>query len=116
MSLNCSTFVCVFVYYCSTYCKAVREGERGKWRSKEPERIVRSVLLRWQSSGNEVCRGLAVGLQKKKTPKLAVHAGGCGHTGGEKRNVLIVSVLLPVAVNFALRSETQGRVEVLGMR
>ena len=28
----------------------------------EPERIVRSVLLQWQSSGNEVRRGLAVGL------------------------------------------------------
>ena len=36
--------------------------------------------------------------------------------GGEKRNVLIVSVVLPVTVNFALRSETQGGVEVLGMR
>ena len=31
-------------------------------RAFEPERIVRSVLLRWQSSGNEVCRGPAVGL------------------------------------------------------
>jgi len=31
-------------------------------RAFEPERIVRSVLLRWQSSGNEVRRGLAVGL------------------------------------------------------
>jgi len=28
----------------------------------EPEHVVRSVLLRWQSSGNEVRRGLAVGL------------------------------------------------------
>jgi hypothetical protein len=28
----------------------------------ELDRIVRSVLLRWQSSGNEVRRGLAVGL------------------------------------------------------
>jgi hypothetical protein len=32
------------------------------------------------------------------------------------RNVLIVSVLLPIAVNFALRSKTQRRIEVLGMR
>ncbi len=30
--------------------------------------------------------------------------------------VLIVSVVLPVTVTFALRSETQGGVEVLGMR
>ena len=37
-----------------------------------------------QSSGKEVRRGLAVGLQKEKTQKLAVHAGGCGHNGGEK--------------------------------
>ena len=36
--------------------------------------------------------------------------------GGEKRNVLIVSVLLPIAVNFTLRSKTQRRIEVLGMR
>ena len=31
-------------------------------QEEEQERIVRSVLLRWQSSGNEVRRGLAVGL------------------------------------------------------
>ena len=31
-------------------------------RAFEPERVVRSVLLRWQSSGNEVRRGLAVSL------------------------------------------------------
>jgi hypothetical protein len=31
-------------------------------RAFEQERIVRSVLLRWQSSGNEVRCGLAVGL------------------------------------------------------
>ena len=68
------------------------------------------------SSGNEVRRGLAVGLQKEKTQKLAVHAGGCGHNGGEQRNVLIVSVMLPIAIDFALRSETQGGVKVLGMR
>ena len=29
-------------------------------RAFESERIVRSVLLRWQSSGNEVRRGLAM--------------------------------------------------------
>jgi hypothetical protein len=48
--------------------------------------------------------------------KLAVHAGGSGHNGGEKRNVLIVSVLLSIAIYFALRSETQGGVKVLRMR
>jgi len=31
-------------------------------------------------------------------------------------NVLIVSVLLPIVVNFTLRSKTQRRIEVLGMR
>jgi len=35
----------------------------------EPERIVRSVLLRWQSSGNEVRRGLAVGPVEKEDVK-----------------------------------------------
>ena len=33
----------------------------------------------------------------------------------EKRNVLIVNVLLLVAVDFAQRSKTQRRIEVLGM-
>ena len=53
---------------------------------------------------------------RKRIAKLAVHAGGYAHDGGEKRNVLIVSVLLPIAVNFALRSKTQRHIEVLGMR
>ena len=39
----------------------------------------------------EVLRGLAVGLKKKKMQKLVVHAGGCGHNGREKRNVLVVT-------------------------
>ena len=51
---------------------------------------------------------------EKKTPKLAVHACSCADNGGEKRNVLIVRVLLPIAVNFALRSKTQRRIEVSG--
>ena len=42
-----------------------------------------------------------------------MHAGGSGHNGGERRNVLIVSVLLSTAIYFALRSETQGGVKVL---
>ena len=45
-----------------------------------------------------------------------MHACACADNGGEKRNVLIVSVLLPIAVNFALRSNTQRRIDVLGMR
>ena len=51
----------------------------------------------------------------KKTQKLAVHAVGCAHNGGEKGNVLIVSVLLSITIYFALRSETQGGVKVLRM-
>ena len=47
--------------------------------------------------------------------KLAVHAGGSGHNGGEKGNVLIASVLLSITIYFALRSETQGGVKVLRM-
>jgi hypothetical protein len=69
-----------------------------------------------RSPGGPVELVLPVGLQKKKTQKLAVHAGGCAHDGGEKRNVLIVSILLPTAVNFTLRSKTQRRIEVLRMR
>jgi hypothetical protein len=34
------------------------------------------------------------------------------HNGGEKGNVLIVSVLLSITIYFALRSETQGGVKV----
>ena len=45
-----------------------------------------------------------------------MHARGSGHNGGEKRNVLIVSVLLSRSIYFALRSETQGGVKVLRMR
>ncbi len=32
------------------------------------------------------------------------------NNGGEKRNVLIVSVMLPVRVNFALRRQAQRRI------
>ena len=54
-----------------------------------------------------------VGLKKKKRQKFAVHAGGCARNGGEKRNVLIVSVLLPRAIDLALRSNMERRVDVL---
>ena len=43
------------------------------------------------SSRSEVRFGLRVGLQKKKTQKLTVHACACADNGGEKRNVLIVA-------------------------
>ena len=55
-------------------------------------------------------------LQKKKTQKLAVHAVGCAHDSGKKRNVLIVSICLPIGVGFTLRSNTHRAVKVLGMR
>jgi hypothetical protein len=72
---------------------------------------VQVVALRWHSSGSEVRLGLPVGLQKKKTQKFAVHAGGGADNGGEKRNVLIVSVLLPKIIDlFALRSKTQRHI------
>jgi hypothetical protein len=45
--------------------------------------------------------------------KLAVHAGGCAHDGGEKRNVLIVSVLTPIGVELTLRSNTHLAIKVL---
>ena len=40
----------------------------------------------------------------------------CVDNGWEKRNVLIVTVLLPIAVNFTLRSKTQRCLEVLVVR
>ena len=60
--------------------------------------------------------GLPVGLKKKKTQKFAVHAVGCAHDSGEKRNVLIVSICLLIGVGFTLRSNTHRAVKVLGMR
>jgi hypothetical protein len=45
-----------------------------------------------------------VGLQEKKTQKLAMYAGGGTYNPGEKRNVLIVSVLLLIGSNLTLRS------------
>jgi hypothetical protein len=45
-----------------------------------------------------------------------VHARGGADNGGEKRNVLIVSGLLPILIDLAQRSETQRGIEVLRMR
>ena len=50
---------------------------------------------------------------EKKTQKFAVHACGYACDGGKKRNVLIVSVLLPIGIGLALRSNMQRRVDVL---
>jgi hypothetical protein len=48
-------------------------------------------------------------------PEFAVHAGGCACDGGEKRNVLIVSVLLPITIDLALRCNLSRRVDVTGV-
>ena len=42
-----------------------------------------------------------------------MHACGYACDGGKKRNVLIVSVLLPIAIDLALRSNMQRRVDVV---
>ena len=42
-----------------------------------------------------------------------MHAGGSGENGEEKRNVLNVSVVLPIAIDLAMRSNVQRRVDVL---
>ena len=39
----------------------------------------------------------------------------CEDYVGEKRNVLIVSVLVPIIIDLGQRSETQRGIEVLGM-
>ena len=84
-------------------------------RVLESERV-RLVSLRWHSSGSEVRLGLLVCLKKKKTQKFAVHAGGGTNDRGEKRNVLIVGVLLLIGSNLSLRSNTQRRVQILRVR
>ena len=53
--------------------------------------------------------------KKKKTQKLAVHAAASANNRGKKRNVLIVSVLLPIGVDLTLRSNTHRAVKVLGV-
>ena len=45
-----------------------------------------------------------------------MHACGCARNRRQETNVLIVSVLLAIVVNLALRSNAQGRIEVVGMR
>ena len=45
-----------------------------------------------------------------------MHAGGGTNDRGEKRNVLIVDVLLLIGSNLALRSNTQRRVQILRVR
>ena len=50
---------------------------------------------------------------EKEHAKFPVHASGGAENGREKRNVLIVRVLLPIAIDLALRSNMQRRVDVL---
>ena len=45
-----------------------------------------------------------------------MHACGCARNRSQETNVLIVSVRFAVVVNLALRSNAQGRIEVVGMR
>ena len=45
-----------------------------------------------------------------------MHAGGGTNDRGEKRNVLIVGVLLLIGSNISLRSNTQRRVQILRVR
>ena len=45
-----------------------------------------------------------------------MHAGGGTNDLGEKRNVLIVGVLLLIGSNLSLRSNTQRRVQILRVR
>ena len=40
-----------------------------------------------------------------------MHAVGCAHDSGEKRNVLIVSICLFIGVGFTLRSNTHRAVK-----
>jgi hypothetical protein len=49
-----------------------------------------------------------VGLKKKKTKKLAVYAYACADNGGEKRNFLFVSVLLPIAEGWSEEWASRG--------
>ena len=61
-------------------------------------------------------RGKSVGREGVVFQKtLAGGSGhyGDGHYGVEKRKVLIVGVLLPIAMDLALRIKTQRRIEVL---
>ena len=45
-----------------------------------------------------------------------MHACRCARNRRQETNVLIVSVLFAVVVNLALRSISQGCIEVVGMR
>ena len=44
-----------------------------------------------------------------------MHACGCAHDRGQACDVLVVSVLALILINLALRSEVQGRIEILGV-
>jgi hypothetical protein len=44
-----------------------------------------------------------------------MHAVGCAHDNGEKRNVLIISICLLIGIGFTLRSNTHRAGKGLGM-
>jgi hypothetical protein len=54
-------------------------------------------------------------VEKEDTQTFSVHAGGCTQDGGEKRNVLIVIMLLQIATKRAIPSKTQRTIGGLGM-
>ena len=47
--------------------------------------------------------------------RLRCAAAASTHDNGEKRNVVIVSILLPIGVDLTLRSTTLRAIEVLGV-
>ena len=45
-----------------------------------------------------------------------MHACGCDRNRGHETNVLIISVSCAIVVYLTLRSDAQGRIEIVGMR
>ena len=97
----------------------VKEEARGRRRGAQEGACTGAattsqlLMLRFRS-GIERSLGFPVGLYKKKMQKFAVHTGGDAENGGAaKRNVLSVIVLFPIAIDLAMRSNTQRRVYVL---
>jgi hypothetical protein len=62
-----------------------------------------------------VCLSLPVGQLEKEDAKTR-RAGGGTNDRWEKRNVLIVCVLLPIGIDLTLRSNRQRRVYILRVR
>jgi hypothetical protein len=89
------------------------EGERVKERSSPDPAQSGGHLLYRRRELRAAPRIVVDGADDLR--RVCTHAGGCARNGGEKRNVLIVSVLLPIAIDLALRSNVQRRVDVLRM-